>query len=336
MTRSKEIYSSPWWLRGKHAQTIWGKLVRRRRELPLRQRTFETSDGDVLEVYSLPRIASAPHIVLLHGLEGSLRSHYVNGVLSEALAAQLNAHVLMFRSCGKLPNLTRRIYHSGETDDARLVIDCLASENPLSQFFLVGVSLGGNVLLKYLGEDSARVPASVTAAAAVSVPYDLSRSAAAINRGFARVYQRFFLGSLKSKIAEKGRRFADLPSVQQLGMVRTMAEFDDLVTAPLHGFTDAEDYYARSSALRFLAGIKVPTLLLSAYDDPFLPQEVLAAVSKEAERNSALHIEFHARGGHVGFIRGPFPWQSDYYMEKRVLRFFNSYIAPSAEATRKI
>lgn len=335
MKRRTEIYSSPWWLRGGHAQTIWGKLVRRRRALPLLQRTLATSDGDVLEVYSLPRVASAPHIVLLHGLEGSLRSHYVNGILSEASNARLNAHVVMFRSCGKIPNRTKRLYHSGETEDARLVIDCLTAEHPLAQFFLVGVSLGGNVLLKYLGEGSERVPVNVTAAAAVSVPFDLSRSAAAINRGFSRVYQRFFLGTLKTKVGEKSKQFADLPSAQQLDGVRTMVEFDDLVTAPIHGFRNAEDYYTRSSALRFLAGIKVPTLLLSSYDDPFLPREVLAAVSKEAETNSALHIEFHARGGHVGFIRGQLPWQADYYLEKRVIGFFHGYVSHSAEASRK-
>lgn len=335
MSRDTEIYSSPWWLRGAHAQTIWGKLVRKRRPLSLLQRIFETSDGDVLEVHSLPDVPSAPHIVLLHGLEGSLRSHYVNGMLSAAADARLNAHVMMFRSCGRSANRTKRYYHSGETEDARLVIESLATEHPLSQFFLVGVSLGGNVLLKYLGEAAERVPANVAAAAAISVPYDLSRSAATINRGFARVYQRFFLGTLKAKIGEKSRQFPDLPSAQQIERVRTMAEFDDLVTAPLHGFSGAEDYYTRSSALRFLAGIRVPTLLLSAYDDPFLPREVLIAVSKEAERNSALHIEFHSRGGHVGFVHGQVPWQAGYYMEKRVLGFFNGYMTRSAEAKRR-
>lgn len=330
MTRDTEIYRSPWWLRGAHAQTIWGKLIRKRRKLPLRLRTFPTPDGDEIELYSLPDIPSAPHIVLLHGLEGSLRSHYVNGLLSAAERARLNAHVLMFRSCGARPNRTKRFYHSGDTDDARLVIDSLTRDHARAQFFLVGVSLGGNVLLKYLGEAPEKVPANVVAAAAVSVPFDLSRSAAAINRGFARVYQRFFLGTLKAKTAEKSERFPDLPSPQRLREVRTMADFDDLVTAPLHGFSGAEDYYKRSSSVRFLAGVSIPTLLLSAYDDPFLPRDVLAAVSCEAKRNGALHIEFHARGGHVGFIRGRFPWQADYYIDRRVLAFFEGYMTRPA------
>jgi uncharacterized protein len=336
MTPRTEIYSSPWWLRGGHSQTIWGKLVRERRELPLGQRDFSTPDGDVLEVYSLPHVPSAPHVVLLHGLEGSLRSHYVNGILSGAFDARLNAHVVMFRSCGRHANQTKRLYHSGETEDARLIIDRLTADHPVSQFFLAGVSLGGNVLLKYLGEAAERVPANVAAAVAVSVPYDLSRSAAAINRGFARIYQNFFLGTLKKKIMDKRKQFPDLPSAENIERVRTMAEFDDLVTAPLHGFAGAEDYYTRSSALRFLGEIKVPTLLLSAYDDPFLPRDVLAAVAKTAEKNPALHIEFPARGGHVGFVRGRFPWQADYYMEKRVLGFFNSYMTHSPEAKRRI
>jgi predicted alpha/beta-fold hydrolase len=330
MSLDREIYSSPWWLRGGHAQTIWAKFARRRRELALRQRTFATPDGDQVELHSLPDIPLAPHVVLLHGLEGSLRSHYVNGILSAAEDAGLNGHVLMFRSCGKEPNRTQRFYHSGETEDTQLVLDCLTAEHPRSQFFIVGVSLGGNVLLKYLGDAPEKVPANVRAAAGVSVPYDLSRSAAAINHGFSRVYQRFFLGSLKAKISEKTNQFTGLPAAVEVRGVRTMAEFDDLVTAPLHGFNDAEDYYKRSSAIHFLGGIRVPTLLLSAYDDPFLPRDVLANVAREAEQNSALHIEFHERGGHVGFIRGRFPWRARYYIDERILDFFKSHMAGSA------
>lgn len=330
MSRETEIYTTPWWLHGAHAQTMWGKLLRRRRDLHLVQRRLTTDDGDELELYSLRLRPSAPHVVLLHGLEGSLRSHYVNGILSAADDAGFNAHVLMFRSCGASLNRTKRLYHSGDTRDVRLVVEILAAEQPMSQLFLVGVSLGGNVLLKYLGEAAPKVPVNVAAAAAVSVPFDLSRSAAAINQGFSRVYQRFFLRTLKTKIAEKARRFHGLPQAEEIARVRTMVEFDDLVTAPLHGFPDADDYYRRSSSLGFLGAIEVPTLLLSAFDDPFLPPDVLTSVAKEAEKNSALHIEFHAHGGHVGFIRGRFPWQTEYYLDKRIIAFFQSHRKPSA------
>lgn len=326
MSRKTEIYSPPWWLRGSHAQTIWGKVLRNRRELQLSRRMFPTPDGDDLELYSLPEIASAPHIVLLHGLEGSLNSHYVNGVLSAAADARFNAHAMMFRSCGSGTNRTKRFYHSGETGDMRGVVDFLAAEHPSSPLFLAGVSLGGNVLLKFLGEAPERVPANVVAAVAASVPYDLSRSAEAINSGFSRMYQRFFLRTLKAKAARKAERFADLPSAKEISQVRTMTEFDDLVTAPLHGFSGAEDYYSRSSAIRFLSGIRIPTLLLSAFDDPFLPSDVLESVAKEAEGNRALHIEFHRRGGHAGFVAGRFPWRPDYYMDRRIIEFFESYV----------
>lgn len=285
-----------------------------------------TVDGDEVEVHSREGSPGAPHLLLLHGLEGSLRSHYCNGILSAAADAGWSTHLLLFRSCGGRVNLTRRFYHSGETGDLRLILDHLIRESPQSLFCLVGVSLGGNVLLKYLGEDPAAVPKNVRAGATVSVPYDLARSAARINQGFSRLYQRFFLGTLKAKLLEKRRKFADLPPEQLINQVRTMVQFDDFVTAPLHGFDGAADYYRKSSALGYLAGIRTPTLLLSAFDDPFLPPDVLLRVQAEAHRNPSLHIEFHERGGHVGFVGGNTPWRAEYYAEQRILEFFEPFL----------
>ncbi len=196
MSGNSEIYSSPWWLRGPHAQTIWSKLARKRRDLPLTRRGIPTPDGDEVELYSLPHVANAPHVVLLHGLEGSLRSHYDNAILAAVFDQRLNGHVMMFRSCGAETKRTRRFYHSGETGDFRFVVDSLSASHSDSRLFLVGVSLGGNVLLKHLGESAEKVPRNVADAAAVSVPYDLSRSATAINSGFSRFYQGFFLTSV--------------------------------------------------------------------------------------------------------------------------------------------
>ncbi len=336
MSGNCEIYSSPWWLRGPHAQTIWSKLARKRRDLPLTRRRILTPDGDEVELYSLPHVANAPHVVLLHGLEGSLRSHYVNGILAAVFDQRLNGHIMMFRSCGAETNQTRRFYHSGETGDFRFVVDSLSAAHSDSRFFLVGVSLGGNVLLKYLGESADKVPRNVAAAAAVSVPYDLSRSATAIDSGFSRVYQRFFLTSLRRKISEKTKRFSGLPTPAEISKLQTIVAFDDIVTAPLHGFAGAQDYYRRSSALGFLAGVRVPTLLLSAYDDHFLPADVLTDVAAQAGLNDALHIEFHRHGGHVGFVRGRFPWRAEYFLDKRVLDFFADYMTspPQQEDAR--
>jgi uncharacterized protein len=285
-----------------------------------------TADGDEVELHSHIGPSGAPHLLLFHGLEGSLQSHYANGILSAAADAGWSAHLLLFRSCGEKANLTRRFYHSGDTGDVRFVIRRVLVEFPDAQLFLAGVSLGGNVLLKYLGEDTESVPQNVLAAAAISVPFDLGLSAARINRGFSRIYQRFFLGTLKVKLVEKRRCFPDLPAEDEIRQLRTMVQFDDLVTAQLHGFDNAADYYRKSSAIRFLAGIRTPTLLLSALDDPFLPPDVLARVEVEARANSALHIEFHRGGGHVGFVGGRFPWRAEYYFEHRILEFFNAVI----------
>lgn len=325
MSSRPEIYSSPWWLSGAHLQTIWGKLFRPRRKLCLRRQLLPTSDGDEIELHSIVGSPTAPHLLLLHGLEGSLRSHYANGILSTAAAAGWSAHLLLFRSCGEGVNHTRRFYHSGDTGDVGFTIERLARDYPQGDFFLVGVSLGGNVLLKYLGENPAVVPSRVRGAAAISVPYDLARSAERINQGFSRVYQRYFLKTLKAKFVTKRKRFPDLPKEEEILALRTMVDFDDRVTAPLHGFQGAADYYRRSSAIGFLSGIRVPTLLLSSYDDPFLPPDVLREVAKRAAGNPALHIEFHRSGGHVGFVRGSWPWRPGYYIDERIMDFFSQF-----------
>lgn len=326
MSRRKEIYSAPWWLSGAHGQTIWGKLFRPRRPLPFRRRTIRTADEDEIELLSIGAPSGAPHLLLLHGLEGSVRSHYANGILATASEAGWAAHLLVFRSCGDRINLTRRFYHSGDTADVRTALELLVGEFPDAEFCLAGVSLGGNVLLKYLGEDPAAVPENIRAAAAISVPYDLARSARRISNGISRIYQKFFLSTLKKKVLEKRQTFPELPDESVIRRIRTMVEFDDLVTAPVHGFEGAADYYYKSSAVRFLDGIRLPTLLLSSYDDPFLPSDLLHKVAEQAERNPALHIEFHRTGGHVGFIHGRRPWRPQYYIDRRILEFFEQFI----------
>lgn len=261
-------------------------------------------------------------MLVLHGLEGTERSHYIAGLLSEIARRGWGADVLLFRSCGSEPNLQPRFYHSGETQDLGFVLGQLLVEFPHARFAIAGFSLGGNVLLKFLGELGAAVPSRVCAAAAVSVPFDLSRSADRIGSGFSRVYERHFLRSLVRKARAKRRRFPEHPAFGRLDTARTLRGFDDAVTAPLHGFRDAEDYYTRSSAIRYLAEIFLPTLLVSAVDDPFLPANVLDAVAGIAKTNEALTVEFSPHGGHVGFVSGAIPWRPFYYAEWRVAEFF--------------
>ena len=235
---------------------------------------------------------------------------------------------MIFRSCGSEINRTARFYHSGETTDLAFALERLLAEFPASPFFLAGVSLGGNVLLKYLGERGGSIAGSVRGAAAVSVPFDLERSSRHIDRGFARVYQASFLRSLRRKATLKHAAFPDRLSVAALERARTLYAFDDVVTAPLHGFANANDYYTRSSAIRWLGGIRVPSLLLSAADDPFLPADVLDQVRAIAGGNPHLRLEFVERGGHVGFIGGRVPWRPVYYTELRLLDFFEGLLEP--------
>lgn len=315
-------YKPAWWLPNAHLQTLWAPLLRRPRRVETRRDRWTMSDGDVLALDRLAGPRGAPKLILLHGLEGSSQSPYVRGMLAGARNLGWSADVLVFRGCGGELNTARRFYHSGETSDLDEVVRRLRSEDQRAPFVFAGFSLGGNVLLKWLGERGLR--ADAVAAAAVSVPYDLERGARHIHTGFARVYERNFLVSLKRKAAVKRRLFPDLPSDDELSAMRSIFDFDDRVTAPVHGFRDATDYYSRSSALGFLPSIGTHTLLLSARDDPFLPHDVLDQVDRVAGSNDKLHPEFVSRGGHVGFVEGAFPWTARYYAERRALEFLAS------------
>jgi uncharacterized protein len=316
------IYSPAWWIPGGHLQTLWGKLFRRQETAPTTLERWETPDGDFLELHRLAAPPEAPHLLLLHGLEGSIRSHYAQGLLNEARRRGWGADLLIFRSCGSELNKTRRFYHSGETQDLAFVLEQIAGEFHSSLLALAGVSLGGNVLLKFLGERGSNLPLNVKAAAAISVPFDLERSSKRINQGFSRLYERFFLRSLKRKAVEKARRFPDLAAPADISALRTLEDFDNLITGPLHGFLNAQDYYNRSSSLPFLKDIRLNTLLFNAVDDPMLPPSVLDEVRSIAATNSALEVDFVEKGGHAGFVTGSIPWQPYYYAEHRVGEFF--------------
>jgi uncharacterized protein len=269
---------------------------------------------------------------LLHGLEGTVRSHYAQALLNEAAVRNWGADLLIFRSCGSELNHTRRFYHSGETTDLAFVLEKIVHQFPAAPLALAGVSLGGNVLLKFLGERGSNLPHQLKAAAAISVPFDLARSSVRINRGFSRFYQQFFLNSLKEKAQEKAMRFPDLAPREEIAALKTLEDFDNLITGPLHGFRDAHDYYERSSSLPWLHRIRLNTLLLSAVDDPMLPPEVLDEVRELAKNNPALDLEFVQKGGHAGFVTGSVPGRPFYYAEYRVGRFFAEQFAQASDA----
>lgn len=320
-------FAPAWFLRNRHVQTLWGKLARKLPPAPTRLERWDTPDGDFLELHRLEGRADSPRLVILHGLEGTVRSHYAQGLLHEAARRGWAADLLLFRSCGTEMNRGRRFYHSGETSDLAFVLERLTTTEPRRSILAAGVSLGGNVLLKYLGETGDAVPRQLRAAAAVSVPFDLARSAAQIQRGFARLYQWHFMRSLRRKAGAKLLQFPDIAPPDALTRARTMQDFDDVITAPLHGFADAADYYSRSSSLRWLHGIRRPTLLLSAMDDPFLPGDVFDRVREVAARNPWLALHFTPRGGHAGFIAGR-GRRLEYFAEKRVCDFLSAHANP--------
>ncbi|HUF26674.1 MAG TPA: hydrolase [Gemmatimonadaceae bacterium] len=323
---SDHTFVPPWWAANPHVQTLWGKLVRRPAPIRLRAERWTTPDDDFIDLRRLDAEQGRPRLIILHGLEGTSRSHYLGGILAEAYRRNWGADLLLFRSCGDEPNRTGRFYHSGETTDLAMVVGRVAREHPDSPLALVGYSLGGNVLLKWLGEQRDDLPAAIRSACAVSVPFDLARSAAHIDRGFARVYQAHFLRSLRRKALAKAALFPELVPRERIAGARTIRDFDDAVTAPIHGFLDAEDYYTRSSAIRWIGRIRVPTLLLSAVDDPFLPAAVLDEVRGIARTNPLLQIDFPVHGGHVGFVAGSLPWRPIYWAERRVGEFLSSTI----------
>ena len=291
----------------------------------MRLERLTTPDGDLLHLYHRDAAPGRSRVVLLHGLEGSVESHYVQGIVERAGRRGWSVTVLVFRGCGPELNTAPRLYHSGETGDLRLVLDALARRRPDERLLLAGVSLGGNVLLKFLGEAPAAVPPQVAAAAAVSVPFDLEAGCRHLQRGFARAYDRHFLRSLRRKALRKLEQYPGLFDRQRLLRASTIEDFDDAVTGPVHGFEGSHDYYTRSSSIHFLRDIAVPTLLISAEDDPFLPKEVLQSVASIAADNPKLTVRFTPHGGHVGFLSGTVPFRPVHWAEDRLMQFLEGY-----------
>lgn len=314
-------YRAAWWVPGAHLQTLWGKMIRVRQHVDTRRERWDTPDGDFLNIDRLDARDGQPRLVILHGLEGSSKSHYARGLLAAARGRGWAADVLVFRSCGGEPNRLLRSYHSGETGDIDFVLRKLIATQPNQPIVLTGVSLGGNVMLKWLGEQAGCTPSQIVAAAAVSVPFDLARGSKHLQGGFSKLYESYFLRSLRRKALGKATRFPGRLDPVAIARASTLWDFDDIVTAPIHGFRDAREYYDKSSSIRWLERVRVPTLLLNAVDDPFLPSPVLDEVRAIARTNAALQAEFVAKGGHVGFISGVAPWRPIYYAEARTIDF---------------
>jgi predicted alpha/beta-fold hydrolase len=285
-------------------------------QVPLRRERMDLADGDFLDLDFTPGPSDAPLVLVLHGLEGSARSGYARQLYRALGTRGVEAVGLNFRSCSGELNRTPRLYHSGETGDLRIVLEALAERFPGRPLGAAGFSLGGNVLLKHLGEAGRDVP--LRAAAAVSVPFDLSAGARRLEQGLSRWYRRYLVGKLKRKTLAKGVLLDGRVDLDRVRRSRTFVEFDDAATAPLHGFVDAPDYYARCSSKGYLEAIRVPTLLIHSADDPFLPARAMPHAAVAA--NPHLQAEFTRHGGHVGFVSGP-PWGPACWAEERAATF---------------
>ncbi len=316
-------YRAPGWLPGGHAQTIYPLLIRPD-PLPYHRERWETPDGDFIDLDWTDAPAarqprdSRPLLILFHGLEGSSSSYYAITLMGAAAAIGWSGVVVNFRGCSGESNRLARAYHSGDSEEIDWILRRLRALSPLRPLYAVGVSLGGNALLKWLGEREASTRDYLQAAAAVSAPLDLTACGHHLARGFNRVYTRHFLHTLKRNAAAKLCRHPGIFDERRMIAASNLYEFDDVVTAPLHGFNGAEDYWRRASSKPWLAGIRLPTLVLNARNDPFLPAQALPAASQVA---ASVQLEFPRQGGHVGFVTGSLPGQLD-WLPQRIFNYF--------------
>jgi uncharacterized protein len=299
------MYRSPWWLPGGHLQTIYASL-RPPPRIRLERERWDTPDGDFIDVDFAGNADAARRLVLFHGLEGSGDSHYGRGIAARAVEKGWRVALPHFRGCSGEPNRKARAYHSGDSEEIDWIL------RRLSPRAAVGISLGGNALLKWLGERGERAP--LDRAVAVSAPIDLPAAGAALDRGLNRLlYTRHFLRSLKPKSLAKLAAFPGLYDAAVVRGARTFRVFDNAVTAPLHGFRDVDHYWSDASSGPWLGRIRVPTLLLNARNDPFLPEHALLAAARDAA--PCVLLEFPRHGGHVGFRH---PW-----LAQRILEFLD-------------
>jgi len=314
-------FKPAWWLPGPHFQTLWPTLAPRKIQIPLYNERLELPDGDFLDLSwvrqnNQDKSSSKPIVVVLHGLNGSIHSPYAKGIMQAIHQQGFRCVLMHFRGCSGVPNRLPRSYHSGETNDLNTVISELIKREKNTPIYAVGYSLGGNVLLKWLGETGNKNP--LKAAVAISVPFELAKTADRLNQGFSKVYQ---WGLIRELIKLHKHKFKIIPAPIHFGDIdkfRTFWDFDNNITAPLHGFKSAEDYYQQSSCRQYLGHVDVPTLILHAINDPFTTVDSLPTPK---EITSKISLEIMKEGGHVGFVTGKTPWQPIYWLERKIIQF---------------
>ncbi len=312
-------YRAPWFLRNGHAQTIYPVVFRRVPQVRYARERLELRDGDFLDL-DWSRVGGRRVVLVAHGLEGCSDATYVRGMVRAFNRRGWDAVAMNFRGCSGEPNRLARSYHAGATDDLWSALE-QAMRRGYERAGLVGFSLGGNMVLKLLGELSDRAPDWLAGVVGISVPCDLKAACEVMARPINRPYMMRFLRCLRVKLREKQAHHPVEMDDTGYERLRTFRHFDDRYTAPLHGYRDAEEYWARCSAKAFLPAIRRPTLLLNAHDDPFLGPECFPAAI--AHENPWFHLEAPAHGGHVGFVAGETSTGREYHSETRAVTFLS-------------
>ena len=319
-------FKPAWWLNNPHLQTLYPALFRKTPRPPVKRERLNTPDGDFLDVDFCGTTENSPLIILLHGLTGSSQSGYIKGLQWLFLKHGWRSVALNFRGCSGEYNRLARCYHSGETEDLDFLYRTLKQREPNTQIAAIGFSLGGNVLLKWLGEQQDTI--ELFAAVAVSVPLLLNICATKLDKGFSKLYRANLLRELKIYMAEKHQQLKqhDIKEAEKiialgdLSNIRSFWQYDNQVVAPLHGFKNVHDYYQKSSSRQFLKHIAIPTLIIQAADDPFMTKDVLPHSN---ELSNFVTLEITQAGGHVGFVSGMIPFKPNYWLEHRVFKFLN-------------
>jgi len=312
-------YRPAWWLRNAHAQTLWPSLFRQKPKIEISRERVELKDGDFIDlIWSGEK--SAPIVLFLHGLEGNIHSHYAAGIMQQLNQAGFRACLMHFRGCSEEPNRLPIAYHSGKTDDPAEISEHIKKHHGRQLFGVVGVSLGGNVALKWLGELGEQC--ELQRAAVMSVPFILNDAALRLRKGASRFYERHLIGNLQESYQTKFKQI-ESPVTVNVKNLRTFRQFDNEVTAPLHGYKDVDDYYTTCSSRPYISKIKIPTLILHAKDDPFMYP---STSPEENELSDHVYLELTAHGGHMGFISGKFPGKATYWAEKRLAEWMSGEI----------
>jgi len=313
-------FKPAWWLFNSHLQTLWPVLVKRKFYLDIKRERIELPDKDFIDLDWINYECAGPIVVLLHGLEGSIDSHYALSMLHIIKEQKWRGVLVNFRGCSGEPNRLERSYHSGDTKDFELVLNLIKQREPEIPLAAIGYSLGGNVLLKWLGETKNNL---LKAAVAVSVPFEMNKVQHRLTQGFSKLYQWYLLKSLRDSITKKAAHTSLPIKIELLKKVKSLYDFDNLFTAPLHGFTSAENYYTISSSRQYLKNITTPTLIIHSKDDPFMTSDV---IPEPTELSSTTQLIITEKGGHVGFVMGSLPWRPQYWLDHKIPEFLHQFI----------